>query len=200
MFYQEFKKFELARVTTEPKQRYEYKPKKKSGASEQWAELGNGYSVSSYGRVTGPSGELKYYNVQGYKTVHFNKANHLVHRLVAQAFIENVENKIEVNHIDGNKLNNHVSNLEWVTRSENMKHSYSMGLEKPPMKGRFGKLNSRSKPVLQYDLNNNFIRRFESAGEGARFLKNKSADRSISKCCNGLRKTAYGYIWRFENE
>lgn len=143
-------------------------------------------------------------NTGGYLSVVLYKngthKRYLVHRLVAQAFIENIENKIEVNHIDGNKLNNHVSNLEWVTRSENMKHSYSMGLEKPPMKGRFGKLNSISKPILQYDLNNNFIRRFESVGEGARFLRNKSADRSISKCCNGLRKTAYGYIWRFENE
>ena len=123
-----------------------------------------------------------------------------VHRLVAIAFIKNHLNKKEVNHIDGNKLNNNASNLEWCTRSENMKHSFLLGLEKPPMKGRCGKLNSKSKPVIQYDINGNYIREFESAGEASRFLKNKSADRQISKCCNYKIKKAYGFIWRFKNE
>ena len=57
--------------------------------------------------------------------------NRRVHRLVAQHFLPNPDNMKEVNHIDGNKGNNHVSNLEWCTRSQNVKHSFDTGLKQP---------------------------------------------------------------------
>lgn len=61
---------------------------------------------------------------RGYNYVQQAKRIGLVHRIVAETFIPNPLNKLEVNHIDGDKKNNHVSNLEWATRSENMKHHY----------------------------------------------------------------------------
>lgn len=71
--------------------------------------------------------------VTGYKRIGIvcddgKKKRFLVHRLVALTYLPNPENKEEVNHKDGNKLNNHVSNLEWVTRHENMRHAFSTGL------------------------------------------------------------------------
>lgn len=75
-------------------------------------------------------------NSKGYLKISFSVKhkphNRLIHRLVAIAFIPNPNSKPQVNHIDGNKLNNNVSNLEWVTNSENQKHSIANGLRKVP--------------------------------------------------------------------
>jgi hypothetical protein len=64
----------------------------------------------------------------GYKTVHLDKKFHRVHRLVANTYIPNPENKPQVNHIDGDKTNNMLCNLEWSTHSENIQHSFDIGL------------------------------------------------------------------------
>lgn len=86
------------------------------------------YSISNYGRVRNDIRNtfLSPRKLRGYERVSLwynNKANdHRIHRLVAQEFIQNKENKPEVNHKDGNKLNNHVSNLEWNTTQENLEH------------------------------------------------------------------------------
>jgi len=92
------------------------------------------YFISSYGRIRGMRKEFikPTYNTNRYLQVRIwcNRVGYVrkVHRLVAEAFIPNPENKPEVNHIDGNKENNHVKNLEWVTRLENMQHAEKNGL------------------------------------------------------------------------
>lgn len=66
----------------------------------------------------------------GYKEVNINNKRVLLHRIIAKAYIENPNNYPCINHIDGNKLNNNISNLEWCTHSQNTIHAYNTGLEK----------------------------------------------------------------------
>lgn len=115
---------------------------------EEWRDIPNfeGYQVSSLGRVRGidrlcgnrpgvTKGKIlkPFRNKRGYLEVNlYNNSKStakIIHRLVAKAFISNDFNKPQVNHIDGNKLNNEVSNLEWMSNSENQLHAYSLGLQ-----------------------------------------------------------------------
>lgn len=93
----------------------------------------NLYEVSSLGRISNYRKIMKTYSINsGYQCVKLYKDGKkkaaLVHRLIATSFIPNPDNKPMVNHIDGNKLNNHVDNLEWVTCQENLKHARDTGL------------------------------------------------------------------------
>lgn len=110
---------------------------------------------------------------------------YLVHRLVAIAFLPNP--KEQVNHIDENKLNNNLNNLEWVTRKENVNHGTC--IERSVLKNSF--------PVIQYSLKGDFVKRWNSLSEIKRVTGMHKGN--IGKCCNGLRKTAYKNIWKFEN-
>lgn len=123
-----------------------------------------------------------------------------VHILVARAFIPNPENKPEVNHIDGNKKNNKVNNLEWNTRSENELHAYKNGLAKPSDKqkqavAKYAKENY-SKKVVQYSLNGEFIKEWNSMHDVWRELGIRPS--YICRCCKGLRNQTYGYIWKYK--
>lgn len=127
-------------------------------------------------------------NHKGYVYVILYKNNkqkgYLVHRLVAEAFIPNPENKPQVNHIDGNKLNNHVSNLEWVSQQENMQHALSNGLK-------------MTKPIYQYDKEGNLIKIWNSIREIQRTLNIPSS--LIIRCCKGERKSSHNYIWKYKD-
>jgi hypothetical protein len=103
----------------------------------------NNYQVSNLGRILSVrTGKIRkqFISNKGYPRVGIfsneNKQYTMVtHRIVAKAFIETIHNKLEVNHIDGNKLNNTVSNLEWCDSSENQKHAFRLGLQIPIANG-----------------------------------------------------------------
>lgn len=98
--------------------------------SPMFIDMNDGYEVSNYGRLKNKKGRMfeGHKDQYGYIIVGIGEKLYRMHILVAHAFHENPENKPHVNHKDGNRSNNHVDNLEWCTRSENMKHAYDTGL------------------------------------------------------------------------
>nr|DAK26566.1 MAG TPA: homing endonuclease [Caudoviricetes sp.] len=117
-----------------------------------------------------------------------------IHILVAKAFIPNPKNKPEVNHIDGNKRNNTVENLEWVTRAENMHHARDTKLLMPPM----GEKHFRSKKVIAYDIDSGVkLAVFESMNIAAKFCGEKASPTHIAEVCENKREYAYGCKWKF---
>ena len=111
-----------------------------------------------------------------------------VHRLVAMAFIPNPENKPYVNHINGDKGDNNVENLEWVTPSENTIHAVKTGLMS----------NGRKRPVIHYNLNGEKMATFESASEAAR--QTGGSQSKITLCCRRQRESANDYQWRYYDD
>lgn len=170
---------------------------------EIWKEVVgyNGlYQVSNMGRVRNAKGMIMSQkpSKDGYVRLLLFKdgkyKSEYIHILVAKSFIPNLYNKPEVNHIDANKRNNCVENLEWVTKSENHRHAVNMGL-KPvcPTKGKFGSDNPCVKPVFQYDLNGKFLNEWKSREDAANYYG--CTANSISRAMNGVRKTCKGFIW-----
>ncbi len=173
---------------------------------EIWKDISNtnnNYQVSNLGRIRSKYNKYSHkieenYNIlkpyktkKGYLLVDIKDLNKTkqIHRLVAQSFIPNPENKPQVNHIDGNKQNNNVSNLEWCTNKENIIHAIQNGMWET-------KLNKIRKPIIQYDLKGNYIKKWSSIFLAKKTLKIEH----ITEVCKGKRKSAGGYIWRYENE
>lgn len=147
------------------------------------------YQVSDMGRVRSKNGVLHLNtNTYGYKHITLSKGDVqktvVVHRLVSDAFIDNPHNKPQINHIDGNKENNAVVNLEWVTQGENNRHAIRASLRKV-------------KKILLVDAEGKAIREFNNRMEINEYLGRNVYQDLITRCCNGQRKTAYGYVWRY---
>lgn len=138
----------------------------------------------------------------GYKFVHLyrgenmTRKNMFVHRAVAETFIPNPKKKTQVNHKDGNKGNNRVENLEWVTPSENMRHAYDVLGKQSPLKGKTGKDNANSIPVFQYNLNGDFIKEWCGISEAARAMKCNPCQ--IINQIAGRIITCHGFLWSYE--
>lgn len=147
---------------------------------------------------------------RGYKytplyTNHGKSFHKHIHRLVAEAFIPNPENKEQVNHKDGNTGNNVVTNLEWATRSENCLHAFRVLGRK--IHRITGEGNKRNKPIVQMDLQGNDIKEWCSSAEAERNLG--IAESSIRRCLyTSIGKThpsrrptytAGGFKWKYKN-
>lgn len=125
-----------------------------------------------------------------------------VHRLVAEAFIENPYDLPQVNHKDTNKHNNCVENLEWITNYDNMQHAIGHGCyhgftenQLSSVKKNLEFANIKRKiPVAKCDNNWNIIDKYESIISAAKM--NNLSDSHISQCCNGKRKSCGGYKWK----
>ena len=167
--------------------------------------FGNAYEVSSFGRVRSlprkyrsdagvlvnkPGKELRGgHDRLGYVLVRLNYnglgKTEKVHRLVAEAFIPNPQNKKTVNHIDGNRANNHVDNLEWATQGENMMHSYRE-LGRPRNGGRH--------KVMVVCVETGEI--FNSITEAAEAKGVKKANLHAVISPNSYKKTCGGFRWK----
>lgn len=160
------------------------------------------YQVSNLGRIKSYWFEkekilVNLKNKYGYLKVCLckegKKKQFFIHRLVAQMFIPNSDNKPFINHKNGNKEENKIDNLEWCTYKENNAHAYKTGLNR----GLKGKDNVCSKQVLQFDMEGNFIKEWGSTMDIQREMNISNS--CISACCLGIYKQSHNYIWKYKD-
>lgn len=158
------------------------------------------YEISNMGRIKYPirKGEKPYRNRityggisgDGYKTFGLRDNDTIkkiaIHRLVADAFITNINNYKIVNHKDGNKLNNKIDNLEWCSRSQNTKHAYD------------NDLISGKRKIYQLDINNNIIKEYDTIKDAYENLK--LGRTAINSVLSGRNKTSGGYYWCYKED
>lgn len=159
---------------------------------EEWRDIkgfGNNYQVSNLGRVRHKKNGIKqlpiggkYIRVGLYDPDLGKQRNMRVHRLVAEAFMQNPNNYPEVNHIDENKYNNCVTNLEWCTREQNIEHSINTGTFKV-------------RKVCQCDMKGNLINIFDSASEAERATGIPRTHICKVALERPGHKSARGYLW-----
>lgn len=151
------------------------------------------YSISSTGKLkndtTGRLLKENLHNGYSHYTISINKKPKKLrtHRLVATAFIPNPENKPYVNHIDGNRQNNNIENLEWCTPSENTLHAVKIGA-----------ITGNKKAVIQYSMDGKKMMVYPSIAEAAKQLQ-LSANK-IVLCCQRKRRSHGDYQWRYAED
>lgn len=153
----------------------------------QVSNLGN---VKSLARSTTKGKVLvKSFDKDGYQKVTLSKLGFhkqfSVHKLVAIAFIPNPYNFKEINHIDENKTNNSTNNLEWCTSKYNNHYGTSISRRS----------RNRKVEILQYDLQGNFIKKWDGAIDAEKTLN--ISRKQISACLRGKHKSASGFIWKY---
>ncbi len=164
--------------------------------AEEWKPIEQleGYSVSSYGNIrndkTGnirkfvPSKHNRYARLSIGNTAH--RKQYAVHRLVAEAFLEKPEGAYEVNHINGNKYDNRVENLEWCTHSENMKHACRTGLCPYP--------KAPTSPVVQLSPNMQILGIYDSCVEASE-ATGVPVNTIYCTVCQGNKNPVNGNVW-----
>ena len=163
-------------------------------------QVSNLGSVKSFPRSRTKGGIVtQHFDKKGYKIVVLSKRSEIkvfkVHRLVATAFIPNPKKLPQVNHKDENKVNNSVDNLEWCDNLYNARYG-SKAKRAYETSVKAGTALNNSKAVIQYDLNGSFLQEYASMTDAAKAIGKEQS--TISKCCRGIRKSAYGFLWKYK--